>query len=52
MSLQSQIRMYLEEGKLEVPVQLYGITGENVIQTTLGREGGRVDGREGGWEGV
>ena len=49
-------RMYLEEGKLEVPVQLYGITGENVIQTTLGREGGwegrrvgrGVRGREGG----
>ena len=33
---------YLEEGILEVPVQVNSITGENVIQTTLedGREGG------------
>ena len=44
---------YLEEGILEVPVQVNGITGENVIQTTLedgkGGGGGRggVRGREG-----
>ena len=40
---------YLEEGILKVPVQVNGITGENIIQTTLedGRGGERESEREG-----